>query len=65
MTFESYDEQTVSKDIYMPAEKVINFNISFMKIEFIGKLRLTQANPGKLNSERLPQRTYGVIETDS
>jgi hypothetical protein len=66
LTFESYDQTTLSKDVYMPEEKVVNFNVGYLKLSFKGKLRLTQDRNTKANPHQIthdgPSKTYGVIE---
>jgi hypothetical protein len=67
LNFESFDQATKSKDVYMPEEKIINFNTGYLKINFKGKLRLTQEKENILKTgnkqiETGPQSTYGVIE---
>jgi hypothetical protein len=65
LNFESFDETTKLRDVYMPEEKVVNFNVGYLKLNFKGKLRLTQdkekiMKPNK-NIEG-PTGTYGVVE---
>jgi hypothetical protein len=69
LNFESFDQTTEYKDVYMPEEKVINFNVGFLKLNFLGKLRLTQdretnkkGNKIKVVDSDGPSTTYGVIE---
>ncbi len=68
LNFESFDQTTAVKDVYMPEEKIINFNVGYLKLNFKGKLRLTQ---DKLQIKQthyhtdgisLPTQTYGVVE---
>jgi len=70
LNFESYDQSTKDHDVYMPEEKVIQFQVGFLKMNFRGKLRLTQK---KRNEEitsdvksgiDTPSKTYGVVEED-
>jgi hypothetical protein len=37
LNFESYDPQTMIKDVYMPEEKIVNFNVGYLKFNFKGK----------------------------
>jgi len=69
LNFESFDETTKVRDVYMPEEKIINFNVGYLKINFKGKLRLTadreskkivHKNPNVLDG--FPGNTYGVVE---
>jgi hypothetical protein len=69
LNFESFDQTTAIRDVYMPEEKVINYNVGYIKLNFIGKLRLTtdRANISnnkisKLDTSTGPSKTYGVIE---
>lgn len=64
LNFESYDQTTKTKDAYMPEEKVVNFNIGFIKINFIGKLRVTMDRGDDLpvDLNKPPYRSYGVVE---
>ncbi len=68
LNFESYDQSTKEHDIYMPEEKVVHFNVGYLKLNFRGALRLTQdrdniakKSEGKSSLET-PINTYGVIE---
>lgn len=64
LTFESYDEATRLNDIYMPEEKVVNFKTGYIKLSFLGKLRLRNLNEKNPNDKKEiePQLTFGVIE---
>jgi hypothetical protein len=64
LTFESYDQTTANKDVYMQEEKVIQFNVGYMKLSFKGKLRLTQDKKENImyNYQDAPDKTYGVVE---
>ncbi len=66
LTFESYDQTTANKDVYMQEEKVIQFNVGYMKLSFKGKLRLTQNKKENenimYNFQDAPDKTYGVVE---
>jgi hypothetical protein len=63
LNFESFDPQTAVKDTYMPEERVVNFNVGHIKINFLGKLRLTQDKDiKKRGTSSGPSATYGVIE---
>src|SRR5690606_17147519 len=49
----------------MPEEKVINFNVGYLKVNFMGKLRLTQDRnvPKTVDIQQGgPVGTYGIIE---
>ena len=60
LNFESFDPQTMGKDVYMPEEKIINFNVGYLKINFKGKLRLSHDKASTY--ENPPAKTYGIIE---
>ena len=60
LNFESFDPQTMLKDVYMPEEKIINFNVGYLKINFKGKLRLSHDKSSSYDSP--PAKTYGIIE---
>lgn len=60
LNFESYDPQTMVKDIYMPEEKIVNFNVGYLKFNFKGKLRLTHDRSSSYDNP--PAKTYGIIE---
>lgn len=66
LNFESFDDTTTVRDVYMPEEKIVNFNVGYLKLNFKGKLRLTadRANKlhNKINNSDSPSKTYGVIE---
>ncbi len=66
LNFESFDQTTKVRDVYMPEEKIINFNVGYLKLNFKGKLRLTQEKEKVIKSnkpiESGPSGTYGVIE---
>lgn len=69
MNFESFDQTTRERDIYMPQERTINFAVGSIKINFIGKLRLTSDRTNKVDSKKIitpkkdgPNQTFGVIE---
>ncbi len=68
LNFESYDQTTKVRDIYMPAERLLNFSVGSLRLNFIGKLRLT-SDRENLNSPHIitpkqdgPNQTYGVVE---
>lgn len=67
LNFESFDQTTAVRDVYMPEEKIVNFNVGYLKMNFKGKLRLTQDRDTTTNIQRTrdldnPARSYGVIE---
>jgi hypothetical protein len=64
LNFESYDQTTKKKDVYMPHEKIVHFNIGFIKVNFIGKLRITQDRNDELpvDINNPPYKSYGVVE---
>lgn len=66
--FESYEVVTKSEDIYLAEEKVVSFNVGKIKMNFRGKLRITQerkdGKPIPYNKAKSPYSTYGVIETN-
>jgi hypothetical protein len=68
LNFESFDQTTKIKDVYMPEEKIINFNVGYLKLNFKGKLRLTadreksNNNVDKVAISDGPSNTYGVVE---
>ncbi len=70
LTFESYDQLTKEKDIYMPEELNTEYEKGNIHLKFKGKLRLTQKNQIKNkesdtmdnNKEILPDGPYGIIE---
>lgn len=66
LNFESFDQTTKVRDVYMPEEKIINFNVGYLKLNFRGKLRLTQDKEKIMKSGKTgdngPTGTYGVIE---
>jgi hypothetical protein len=67
LNFESFDQTTKVRDVYMPEEKIINFNVGYLKLNFKGKLRLTIEKENLIktvnrNVETGPTGTYGVIE---
>lgn len=70
LTFESYDEMTIKSDLYMSEEKIIKFNIGYLKLNFKGKLRLSftkdeKGSPSKTVSNGNPSKgTYGIIESE-
>jgi hypothetical protein len=70
LNFESYDQTTKDQDVYMPDEKLIHFNLGFLKLNFIGKLRLTQNRDKTQNKPEIksgidtPMNTYGIVEED-
>lgn len=70
LNFESYDQTTKDHDFYMPEEKVIQFQVGFLKINFRGKLRLTQKKRNEEITSDIksgldtPSKTYGVVEED-
>lgn len=60
LNFESFDPQTILKDTFMPEEKIVNFNVGYLKMNFKGKLRLSHE---KLSSyDNPPAKTFGIIE---
>ena len=61
LNFESFDQTTANKDVYMQEEKVVHFNVGYIKLTFLGKLRLTQEKKAK-SSKEAPFKTYGVVE---
>lgn len=70
LTFESYDQLTKEKDIYMPEELNTEYEKGNIHLKFKGKLRLTQKNQIKNKEsdtmdnkkEILPDGPYGIIE---
>ena len=70
LTFESYDQLTKEKDIYMPEELNTEYEKGNIHLKFKGKLRLTQKNQIKNKEsdtmdnkkELLPDGPYGIIE---
>jgi hypothetical protein len=60
LNFESFDPQTMVKDVYMPEEKIVNFNVGYLKINFKGKLRLSHDKDTSYDNP--PAKTYGIIE---
>ena len=72
VNFESYDTQVVNKDMYMPEEKIVNFNVGFLKIFFKGKLRITMdrlgsnvavaENEAEADDGDRPSKAYAVVE---
>ena len=64
LNFESYDQTTKTKDTYMPEEKIVQFNIGFIKINFIGKFRITMDRKDELRVDinNPPYRSFGVVE---
>ena len=71
LTFESYDQLTKEKDIYMPEELNTEYDKGNIHLKFKGKLKLTQKNQIKnqeseTNSkkETLPEGPYGIIESE-
>lgn len=64
LNFESYDQTTATKDTYMPEEKIVQFNIGFIKLNFRGKLRITADRDDKtpVDPNHPPYRSYGVVE---
>ena len=60
LNFESYDPQTMIRDIYMPEEKIVNFNVGYLKFNFKGKLRLSHDKSSSYDNP--PAKTYGIIE---
>lgn len=70
LTFESYDQLTKEKDIYMPEELNTEYEKGNIHLKFKGKLRLTQKNQIKSKEsdtmdnkkEILPDGPYGIIE---
>jgi len=64
LNFESYDQTTATKDTYMPEEKIVQFNIGFIKLNFKGKLRITADRDIKnhVDVNNPPYRSYGVVE---
>lgn len=67
LTFESYDQETRTHDIYMPQEKAVQFYYSTLIMTFIGSLRLRYASESLniLNDGgNYPSKTYGIIESN-
>jgi hypothetical protein len=70
LNFDSFDQTTAIRDVYMPEEKIIKLNVGFIKLNFVGKLRLTadrtnkisNGNNNRLDDSNSPSKTYGVIE---
>ena len=70
LTFESYDQLTKEKDIYMPEELNTEYEKGNIHLKFKGKLKLTQKNQIKnkesetadSKKEVLPDGPYGIIE---
>ncbi len=67
LNFESFDPTTLTTDSFMPEEKLINFNVGYLKLNFKGKLRLTQDRDraSKTKGRGLvegPNASYGVVE---
>ncbi len=63
MTFESYDNQVVKKDMIMPEEKLINFNVGYLKLQFKGVLRITIDRDNlHAKNEDGPNLAYGIVE---
>jgi hypothetical protein len=60
LNFESFDPQTMVKDVYMPEEKIVNFNVGYLKMNFKGKLRLSFDKATSYDNP--PAKTYGIIE---
>ena len=60
LNFESFDPQTMIKDVYMPEEKIVNFNVGYLKMNFKGKLRLSHDKTSSYDNP--PAKTYGIIE---
>lgn len=60
LNFESFDPQTIIRDTYMPEEKIVNFNVGYMKINFKGKLRLSHEKESSYDNP--PAKTFGIIE---
>jgi hypothetical protein len=48
----------------MQEEKIVQFNVGYMKLSFKGKLRLTQDKKPNIiyNYPDAPDKTYGVVE---
>ena len=69
LNFESYEVSTKNEDVYMPDEKIVTFNIGKLKMNFIGKLKITQdREDGKalpINKNVAPYSPYGIIESES
>lgn len=68
MNFESYEIVTQTEDVYMSEEKIVKFNIGYLKINFTGKLRITQPRTnGKadpVERSKIPNGAYGIVESD-
>ena len=69
LNFESYDITTKYEDLYMPIEKLISFNVGYLKLNFKGgKLRVTQervnGKPLALVKKNSPYGAHGVIEEE-
>lgn len=68
MNFESYEIATQIEDVYMTEEKIVKFNIGHLKINFTGKLRITQPRTnGKadpVERAKIPNGAYSFAESD-
>jgi hypothetical protein len=65
LTFESYDNQVIHKDMYMPEEKIINYKVGYLKLRFQGTLRITinrDKNKPVVMQVDEPNQAYGVVE---
>ena len=66
LNFESFDPTTVTSDQFMPEEKVISFNVGYLKLTFKGTLRITQDRINgrgvKIDKNSPPNGAYGVVE---
>lgn len=69
LNFESYEVTTKYEDILLQEEKIINFNIGKLVLNFIGKVVITQerkdGKPLPYNKNVSPYSTYGIIKSDS
>ena len=69
LNFESYDFSTQYEDLYFPEEKLIKFNIGYLKLMIKGgKLRITQEREnGKAKPHNRGMEPYGafsIVEDD-
>lgn len=70
LTFESYDPKSIKGDFYIQEEKVVKFNIGYLKLNFGGKLRISFAKDEKGN--KLPtisggnpsNGSFGIVESE-
>ncbi len=70
LTFESYDPKTLKGDFYIQEEKIVKFNIGYLKLNFGGKLKISYAkdeNGKKLHtvSGGTPSNgSFGIVESE-